>query len=154
MPSISILSTVLDSHYNILFRDKILQAEQCELEEGEENYYFSSKQNGILFVLSTYKVIISISLFSEGFEGYKKFVINDFHDINFDTSKVEIRKKFGIPLKFSKGGMMPILGEVPDWDLYWHNFLNTYLHFQYSEDQRIEMLTLSRKDTEERLKDL
>lgn len=99
--------------------------------------------------------MISISLFRNQYEGYSEYLGEKIFDIDFDKSKSSIRSLLGQPLRTSRTDNLIILGKIPSWDLYWLEELDSYIHFQYAENEAsIDIITLSKGDTENRLKDI
>ena len=114
------------------------------VEQIEEETYAEFKETGFSVVMVE-KILSTIFLYSEGYEGYRQFKHQICSDVSFDTPRGKIREKYGAPSNSNETPGKSSFGDIPMWDMY--DFDEYSLHFQYGmvNDSKIELISLQRK---------
>jgi DnaJ domain len=106
--------------------------------------YYEYKNNGIGFLFN-FDALTAISLFSEGYQGYKKYRGNIPGDIVFSDDRKIINKKIGKP---SKSGRWEDFGDRSLKGVWGKWFFPTYsIYVQYYKDGKISMITLTKEES-------
>ena len=79
----------------------------------------SYKNKGIEFTFDENQRVKTIHTHSSKDEGFDEFVYLLPNDLNFSLSQHDVRNKLGIPNKITSGLTVPVLGKMPDADIYY-----------------------------------
>lgn len=112
-----------------------------EIDTIDSGKYLFNPEKGINIVMTEFKVITSIHLFSGNTNEAKRFEGPLMHNIDFEMTQAQVRKHLGSP-KRNGGGHNSLYGRVAVWDKYHFDIYS--LHFQYSAlTDQIDLLTIT-----------
>lgn len=139
----------LEQNFDSLTEDSIFKFyfSDVDLEVIMKNLYLTNSEEGIGLVLNNEKKILSIHLYSKGYNGHKEYRGEFAFNIDFQASKYFVHQRLGEPAKSGGGEVINFIfkGPISKWDKYY--FENYSLHFQYTDNEStINLITIEPVD--------
>jgi hypothetical protein len=136
------INTWIDKHIDEIKTSMLFKRyfETAEREEGSDVMYLINAGMGIDLVMRPTYIVKAIHLHSGSQEGMGTFPDPLPLNLSFHSTKKEVRQCLGAPYNSGGGDSSLIYDVTPFWDKFFLN--NYYIHFQYNEHTRIELVTL------------
>ena len=119
------------------------QTDLSQVERIEDQSILEAPALGFSLILPDHKHIGAVHLYSQGHEGYSKFVGELPGGIQFSDTRAVVRQRLGSPARSGETKSVPLLGKIPPYDIYPLGDVTMRVQYDFG-GERVLLVTLSR----------